>query len=76
MSATHVVTRILSLEHVNVIVAYLLALDLRSLAGLRAQKAADGGLRIEHLSVYSGYRYLICPHNSPIRSGGGDGVLK
>ena len=32
--------------------AYLLALELRPLASLRAHKAADGGLLVEHLSVY------------------------
>ena len=53
--------------------AYLLTLDPRPLAELKACKAADVGALIKHLRVYGGYHCLLCTGNGTDASGASDG---
>ena len=46
------------------IVAYLLMLDLRPLAELRAHQPEDGVAPIEYLKTHKGYRCLLCANNA------------
>lgn len=45
-------------------VAYLLNLDLKPLAELRAHKPEDGGVPVKHLKTHKGYRCLLCSNNA------------